>query len=78
MIKNKEKKEVIQMSEAKKIQDLPGVGAATAEKLESAGFRDLMSVAVATLGELVETAGVSEAEPYAPNVNPAPSGQCRI
>ena len=49
------------MSEAKKIQDLPGVGAATAEKLESAGFRDLMSVAVATLGEMVETAGVSEA-----------------
>lgn len=43
------------------IQDLPGVGAATAEKLESAGYRDLMSIAVATLGELIETAGVSEA-----------------
>src|SRR3989338_2850960 len=43
------------------IQDLPGVGAATAEKLESAGYRDLMSIAVATLGELVETAGVTEA-----------------
>jgi len=43
------------------IQDLPGVGAATAEKLESAGYRDLMAVAVATLGELVETTGVSEA-----------------
>jgi DNA repair protein RadA len=42
------------------IQDLPGVGAATAEKLESAGFRDLMSIAVATLGELIETTGVSE------------------
>ncbi|HLC88670.1 MAG TPA: DNA repair and recombination protein RadA, partial [Candidatus Nanoarchaeia archaeon] len=25
------------------IQDLPGVGAATAEKLESAGYRDLMA-----------------------------------
>ena len=49
------------MSDVKKIQDLPGVGAATAEKLESAGFRDLMSVAVATLGELVEVAGVTEA-----------------
>ncbi|MBI4983564.1 DNA repair and recombination protein RadA, partial [Candidatus Woesearchaeota archaeon] len=49
------------MSEVKKIHDLPGVGAATAEKLESAGYRDLMSVAVATLGELIETAGVSEA-----------------
>jgi DNA repair protein RadA len=43
------------------IQDLPGVGAATAEKLESAGYRDLMSIAVATLGELAESAGVSEA-----------------
>ena len=43
------------------LKDLPGVGAATAEKLESAGYRDLMSVAVATLGEIVETTGVSEA-----------------
>ena len=43
------------------LQDLPGVGAATAEKLEADGFRDLLSVAVATLGELVETAGVTEA-----------------
>lgn len=42
------------------IQDLPGVGAATAEKLETAGFRDLMSIAVATLGELIETTGVTE------------------
>jgi DNA repair protein RadA len=42
------------------IQDLPGVGAATAEKLESAGYRDLMSIAVATLGQLAESAGVSE------------------
>ena len=43
------------------VQDLPGVGAATAEKLEQAGYRDLMSVAVATLGELVEAAGITEA-----------------
>jgi len=42
------------------IQDLPGVGAATAEKLQGAGYRDLMSVAVATLGELCEATGVSE------------------
>ena len=42
------------------IQDLPGVGAATAEKLEQAGYRDLMSVAVATVGELIEAAGVTE------------------
>ena len=43
------------------LSDLPGVGAATAEKLEQAGYRDMMAVAVATLGELVETAGVTEA-----------------
>lgn len=42
------------------IEDLPGVGAATAEKLNGAGYRDLMSIAVATLGELCETTGVSE------------------
>jgi len=44
-----------------RIIDLPGVGAATAEKLESAGFREPMAIAVATIGELCETAGVSEA-----------------
>ncbi|MDP3734678.1 MAG: DNA repair and recombination protein RadA [Nanoarchaeota archaeon] len=43
------------------MQDLPGVGAATAEKLEAAGYRDLMAIAVATLGELIETTGMSEA-----------------
>src|SRR3989344_1621572 len=43
-----------------KIQDLPGVGAATAEKLESAGFHDPLSIAVATISELCEAAGVSE------------------
>src|SRR3989344_4825469 len=42
------------------IGDLPGVGAATAEKLEGAGYRDLMSIAVATLSELIEAAGVTE------------------
>lgn len=42
------------------ITDLPGVGAATAEKLEEAGFNDLMSIAVATPGELVEIAGITE------------------
>ena len=34
------------------LQDLPGVGAATAEKLFEAGYSDLMSVAVATPGEV--------------------------
>ncbi len=60
MIKKRESLEELKM-EKLTIQDLPGVGAATAEKLESAGYRDLMSIAVATLGELAESAGVSEA-----------------
>ncbi|HLD00189.1 MAG TPA: DNA repair and recombination protein RadA [Candidatus Nanoarchaeia archaeon] len=42
------------------LRDLPGVGAATAEKLESAGFFDPMSIAVASIGSLCEAAGVSE------------------
>ncbi|MBN2458302.1 DNA repair and recombination protein RadA [Candidatus Woesearchaeota archaeon] len=41
--------------------DLPGVGAATAEKLSAVGFGDLMSIAVASPGELVDAAGVTEA-----------------
>ena len=50
-----------QVEEAKpRIVDLPGVGAATAEKLESAGYHDMMAVAVASIGQLCETAGVSE------------------
>ena len=52
---------MVQEKKIQSISDLPGVGAATAEKLESAGFRDMMAVAVATPGELIETAGISEA-----------------
>jgi DNA repair protein RadA len=43
------------------IEDLPGVGAATAEKLREAGYLNLMAIAVASPGELVEVAGVGEA-----------------
>lgn len=42
------------------ITDLPGVGAATADKLVAAGYDDLMTVAVSSVGQLVEAAGVSE------------------
>lgn len=41
--------------------DLPGVGAATAEKLENAGYKDLMSIAVASPGELIEITDLKEA-----------------
>ncbi|HLC75273.1 MAG TPA: DNA repair and recombination protein RadA [Candidatus Nanoarchaeia archaeon] len=43
-----------------KLVDLPGVGAATAEKLDGAGYGDLISIAVASPGELVEVAGMTE------------------
>ncbi len=48
------------MSEAQSIQDLPGVGAATAEKLQDAGYDNLMAIAVASPGELTETVGMGE------------------
>ena len=35
----------MKMTKEKSIMDLPGVGAATAEKLENAGYKDLMSLA---------------------------------
>ncbi len=51
-------------TEAKKItrlDQLPGVGPATVEKLENAGFCDLMSIAVASKGEIIGAAELSEA-----------------
>lgn len=56
------KQMVVAMAKKEKtVEDLPGVGAATAEKLADAGFNDPLSIAVATPGELVEASGVSEA-----------------
>tara|TARA_Y100000310_G_C20621256_1_gene783412 strand:+ start:447 stop:1505 length:1059 start_codon:yes stop_codon:yes gene_type:complete len=57
------KKEVVEVKEEKKeqtLEDLPGVGAATAEKLREAGYDTLMSIAVASAGELFEIAAVGE------------------
>ena len=51
--KNTAKKEIA-------VIDLPGVGAATATKLKETGYTDLMSIAVASPGELVDSAGVGE------------------
>ncbi|MFP4111377.1 MAG: DNA repair and recombination protein RadA [Candidatus Woesearchaeota archaeon] len=42
------------------IENLPGVGAATAEKLRLSGYDNVMSIAVATPGEIVDLVGVSE------------------
>lgn len=52
--KKEEKKELT-------IEELPGVGAATAEKLKLASYDNLMSIAVASPSELAEVAGVGEA-----------------
>ncbi len=43
------------------LQDLPGVGPATSEKLRDAGFDDLLSIAVASPSVLSETAEVGDA-----------------
>lgn len=43
------------------VHDLPGLGPATIEKLSTAGFNDLLALAVATPGELVGATEMSEA-----------------
>lgn len=48
------------VAKEKKVTDLPGVGAATAEKLAGAGYTDLLSIAVSSPGELVDASGVTE------------------
>jgi DNA repair protein RadA len=47
------------MSE-KSIDELPGVGPTTAEKLKDAGYRDMMSLAVASPSDLAEVAEIGE------------------
>lgn len=42
------------------IMDLPGVGAATAEKLQNSGFNNLMSIAVSSPGQIMEIASMKE------------------
>lgn len=42
------------------IEDLPGVGEATADKLREAGFKTVESIAVAAVGELMDATGMGE------------------
>ncbi len=42
------------------LEELPGVGAATAEKLKEAGYKTVEAIAVANPGELKEAAGMGE------------------
>jgi len=44
----------------KTFEDLPGVGPTIAEKLKEAGYRDLMSIAVASPSDLAEVAEIGE------------------
>src|SRR3989338_11698840 len=57
----KAEKEIEKKKKDLKLEDIPGVGAATAEKLRDAGYANLLSVAVASPGELVEACGVGDA-----------------
>ncbi len=59
---SRRKRKEIKMDKVEKtIYDLPGVGAATAEKLIAVGYTDLMSIAVASPAQLVETTGMGDA-----------------
>lgn len=58
---NRKKRTVKMEKEEKTIYDLPGVGAATAEKLIAVGYSDLMSIAVASPAELIEATGMGDA-----------------
>lgn len=42
------------------ITDLPGVGAATASKMEEAGYTTLLGIATASPGQIVDAAGITE------------------
>ena len=59
--KKREAKEIKMEKAEKTIYDLPGVGAATAEKLIAVGYTDLMSIAVASPSELVDATGMGDA-----------------
>jgi DNA repair protein RadA len=60
MCENKESKQENKQKKELTVCDLPGVGAATAEKLKESGYDNIMNVAVASPGKLVEDSGVSE------------------
>ena len=59
-IKKTEIKELKKQKDQNSITDLPGVGAATAEKLTAVGYNDLMSIAVATPAELIDATGMTD------------------
>lgn len=58
--KDEKEEEVPKEKEKMKISDLPGIGPAAVEKLESAGIFDLMGIAVLGPKELAELSGLGE------------------
>jgi len=58
--KQTEAKETKEQDQEVTLSDLPGVGPATVKKLHSVGYDDLMSVAVATTGELTDETGMND------------------
>lgn len=48
------------MAEETELKDLPGVGEKTAEKLKDEGYKDLMSIAAASAGEITGKASIGE------------------
>ena len=54
------KKDIEKEEKTPEVHDIPGVGAATAEKLSDAGYETMLSIAVASPGQLVEASGVGE------------------
>ena len=59
-VETQEVKPVRSKAKEPSIKDLPGVGAAIAQKLADSSYNNMISIAVASPGELVETAGVTE------------------
>jgi len=62
-VEKKSEVNIVATEQKKKVQsvgDLPGVGPASIDKLASAGYHDLLSIAVATPGEIVGATEMSE------------------
>jgi len=55
-----EKQETKEGKKEKTLNDLPGIGPATVEKLQAVGYNDLMAVAVATPGEIIDATGMTQ------------------
>ncbi|MGP6240351.1 DNA repair and recombination protein RadA [Cuniculiplasma sp. SKW4] len=58
--KEKELKESESEEEKQRIEDIPGVGEATAEKLRESGYDDVMAIAVAAPKDLADLTGIGE------------------